>query len=707
VSERDYSEHENTLPLQSSDADVPLSPGAVVAENYKVERLIGSGGMGNVYLVEQIFLGKRFALKLLSKHHHAPAAVLRFQQEARTTAQLRHANLVEVHDYGVQGCDQPFLVMDYIEGITLSQILKEKGSLSLDYVIALALEVTQGLQYAHSKGVVHRDIKPGNILVLNAELVPVAGSVKIVDFGIAKLSQQEQGEIQELTKTGEIFGSPIYMSPEQCQGTVVDGRADIYSLGCVLFECLTGSPPFLGQNAMSTMVKRLTDDPPTLKEASLGKDYPESVESLVHKMLAVDPDKRYQTFDDVITELKQLQNRQGERLQVVQRSSGRRSPLPFRALMKNISIVIVTALVSSAATALVDRKFIFASEFNADTAYRTEQKRIAELADKRSAAKYLVDYKEAKRYPFREIQGQGEFRKEVLIFPNKCGKVSFGSPMSKMQEAFGPIETHGQLVNLFLSEEAAADPQTLQNLLDVNFGIIAYSGKYRVTNETLEMFAKLKHVQELDIDCCDISSLEPIYDRKMFGLDVGETPLTSSELLRLKHLREIEVITFGPIDKPSAVLSGLSKEKLTYLYYKGALASDNEAKLWRDLDENDVAMIASMPNLSAVGFQDCSEFNDERISQLVPMQSLRSLVIRDCRITPKALIYIEKMPHLDNINLAVDWPAKYKNALLSFARKKGIHVQIDQARASGAVTSNSTKADIAKSFNLEDPALSK
>jgi serine/threonine-protein kinase len=284
-----------------------LSPGSMVGDKYQIVSLIGSGGMGTVYRVQQVFLGKEFALKILDLHKRSDVTVKRFQQEARTASQLQHPNLVEVHDFDVFGGGQPYLVMDLVQGVTLSAVLKARGALPVDYVVNLCIQICFGLMYAHEKGVIHRDIKPGNIMLLHPDKEVSEGTIKIVDFGIAKLTQSEDGEIQALTKTGEIFGSPVYMSPEQCKGTAVDRRSDIYSLGCVMFECLTGAPPFLGDTAMATMLKRLSDEPTSLKETAPGCEFPAVLERIVRRMLAVDPADRYQELGVLIKDLMTLQ----------------------------------------------------------------------------------------------------------------------------------------------------------------------------------------------------------------------------------------------------------------------------------------------------------------------------------------------------------------------------------------------------------------
>jgi serine/threonine protein kinase len=202
---------------------------------------------------------------------------------------------VQVHDFGLLDDGKPYLVLDYVKGCTLAEYLKQHGPMTLEAVADVFAKVCFGLAYAHDQGVIHRDIKPSNIMLVDGASDGAEGSVKILDFGIAKLTSREDGEIQALTRTGEIFGSPLYMSPEQCSGGYIDHRSDIYSLGCVLFEALTGTPPHLGQTALATMMLHQSQQAPTLKEASLGKEFPDALERIVAKMLHKSPAERYRS----------------------------------------------------------------------------------------------------------------------------------------------------------------------------------------------------------------------------------------------------------------------------------------------------------------------------------------------------------------------------------------------------------------------------
>ncbi|MDR3614155.1 MAG: serine/threonine-protein kinase [Candidatus Obscuribacterales bacterium] len=280
-----------------------FAAGQVIGGKFKVISRLGSGGMGTVYRVEQIFLKKEFALKTMDRSTGSDVMIQRFQQEAKAAFSLNHPNLVKVHDYGILDNGNPYLVMDFIDGVTFAEYLKEHGPLPIESVAPLFVQACFGLMAAHEQSVVHRDIKPANLMLLNDVRLDSEGSVKLVDFGIAKLVNREDGEIQALTRTGEIFGSPLYMSPEQCSSGTVDHRSDIYSLGCVLFEMLTGTPPHMGQNALKTMLLHQAGETPTLKEASLGKDFPESLERIVAKMLRKYPEQRYQNVGLVAHDL--------------------------------------------------------------------------------------------------------------------------------------------------------------------------------------------------------------------------------------------------------------------------------------------------------------------------------------------------------------------------------------------------------------------
>lgn len=267
--------------------------GRVISEKYKIIEMVGKGGMGAVYLAE--VLGKKntwVAVKMLhAQLSEDKVSVKRFQQEASAASDLQHPNLIQQYDYGMIDEKQPFLVMEYLQGDSLNYVLREDGPLNPVIALRIFSQVMDGLKYAHDKGVVHRDIKPSNILLIKRE--GEEDLVKVLDFGLAKLMPWSGKESQHLTKTGEVFGSPIYMSPEQCMGKKLEPSSDIYSLGITLYESLTGKPPFKGQNVVQTASKHLSEQPPPFETICPELNLPLNLQNVVFKALEKDPANRY------------------------------------------------------------------------------------------------------------------------------------------------------------------------------------------------------------------------------------------------------------------------------------------------------------------------------------------------------------------------------------------------------------------------------
>ncbi|HEY9867834.1 MAG TPA: serine/threonine-protein kinase [Candidatus Obscuribacterales bacterium] len=269
--------------------------GEIFADRYEIISLIGTGGMSVVYKARHTLMKNFVAVKMLLPHMLlSPTNVKRFQQEAQAASALSHPNLITVHDLGVTPEGVPYIVMEYIEGCGLSDIIKKEGRLQPARCLDILIDVCDALSVAHEKGIIHRDLKPSNIMIA------VSGDgreqVKIVDFGIAKLLPTEGEEAQQLTQTGELFGSPLYMSPEQCLSRPLDARSDVYSLGCVMYEALTGSPPLAGGSIMETMYKHMHDLPPGLGTAVPEASLREQLEVVVFKAMAKEPEQRFQTM---------------------------------------------------------------------------------------------------------------------------------------------------------------------------------------------------------------------------------------------------------------------------------------------------------------------------------------------------------------------------------------------------------------------------
>jgi len=274
-----------------------------LSAKYTFLSTIGEGGMGVIYKARQIVLKKIVAIKMIHPHLCNAKTLSRLQVEGRAAGVLSHPSIVAVHDCGVTQNGQPYLVMDYVEGATLAEILRKEGSLSAQRVVSLTLQICDALAHSHSKSVLHRDLKPSNIMIVLAD--DGTEKIRIMDFGIAKIiDDTEGGAVQQLTRTGEAVGSPLYMSPEQCRGKSVDHRSDLYSLGCVMYECLTGAPPLMGNNVLETMMMHMNTKPIALSEATLGNRPSEHLEQTVMRLLEKDPDDRFQSMTDLQSNLR-------------------------------------------------------------------------------------------------------------------------------------------------------------------------------------------------------------------------------------------------------------------------------------------------------------------------------------------------------------------------------------------------------------------
>ena len=307
--------------------------GQIIKERYEITQLLGEGGMSYVYKAIDKQLQRTVAIKTLKPNYvEQEKFVERFKREAQTAANLNHPNIVQIFDWGIG--DEPFFVMEYIEGNTLTSIIANKRTISMNDILFIGAQVSSGLQAAHSKGLVHRDIKPGNIMITPE------GKVKVTDFGIVSLQNEES----DITKTGSILGTASYISPEQAQGKPVSKESDLYSLGTVLYELITGRPPFEGDTPIATATKHITDKPEKL--STYRASIPKGIENAVLKLLHKYPKDRFKNAEDLRAVLLQ-QKTQLQAIQTQENLVDLTSPkIKYRftlpALIISLSIVVGT-----------------------------------------------------------------------------------------------------------------------------------------------------------------------------------------------------------------------------------------------------------------------------------------------------------------------------------------------------------------------------
>ena len=275
--------------------------GRIIAERYRIEELLGRGGMGVVYRVEHVRIGKLMAMKLL---HGALArekeVVKRFKREAEAVSRLDHPNTVQVFDFG-QSEGMMYLVMEYLPGRDLGQLLKDEGALDFTRVARIGAQVCGSVAQAHDLGIIHRDLKPENIMVLEDR--GVSDFVKVLDFGLAKLREQEEMGEKSITRAGSILGTPYYMAPEHIRGEEVDARSDVYAVGALIYKALTGVPPFWASTPVGVLTMHLTEDVVPPSERVPKRDIPLEADRIVLKAMSRDPRDRYQSMDELRADL--------------------------------------------------------------------------------------------------------------------------------------------------------------------------------------------------------------------------------------------------------------------------------------------------------------------------------------------------------------------------------------------------------------------
>jgi serine/threonine-protein kinase len=295
------------LVIDQSVAQDPLV-GQILGDRFRVEAKLGEGGMGAVYQAEQVAMKRKVALKVLHPHLAQDESLIeRFHREAGAAARLNHPNTITVHDFGQTADGTLYIAMEFVDGKSLADETETGQPFPWTRAVHVAHQIAESLTDAHSEGIVHRDLKPDNVMLINR--AGQSDFVKLLDFGIAKVAEasEEDGDKRKaLTKTGMIFGTPQYMSPEQIRGSGVDHRTDIYALGVIVYQFLTGQLPFQAENPLGMLTKHLMEPPRPMRYVFPGLDCPPQLEVLVFRCLEKDASRRYQSMAEIVQELSAL-----------------------------------------------------------------------------------------------------------------------------------------------------------------------------------------------------------------------------------------------------------------------------------------------------------------------------------------------------------------------------------------------------------------
>lgn len=634
------------------------------ADKYEVIEEIGKGGMGTVYRVKQVLLDKILALKVIPSHYLNEQLTVRFQREARTMASLDHPNLARVSDFGIW-LNQPFMVMEYIEGNSLSKLISERV-IPPAQAVELFCQVLDGLNHAHQKGVLHRDIKPSNIMV---QRVNGINRAILLDFGIAKRIDSEDGAIatQALTRTGEMIGSPLYMSPEQARGDRLSERSDLYSLGCALFESLTGTPPFVGKTAVETFYLHIEQTPPTLKEAALGRDYAPGLEAVIRRLLAKNPDDRFASAEELKHALALcLQNEPTAR------------EVKIETIKKTTLPVLPIVILSLASLMLLGSVGLLLQQGEKTS---KEQAKELTLPPEPAIRLFSPTIPDSIISNDNEISLHAEANRHGHVTRSRVGSLVFYKQVLDERTAKELIQEKGlQKLGInystFPKHLLAKLPQTLHDLELIGVGL---------NKEDFKAIGKIQNLRELNVrvNVVDAKCLQNLATlQKLEVLDLNGTHIDAAALKELKHLKSLRglILSDNELIDDQAIVPILSLKQLEWLDISNTRVTPKGLKLLSSLSylrklgarklalgDDDVQVLNNFKRIkilklagnpiSTYGFEslkptpiftefDLSEcpLEDDVTPHLLRFKNLKALHISRTRITPQGFLKLHKLP---------------------------------------------------------------
>ncbi len=638
----------------------------LLADKYEFITVTGSGGMSVVYKARRHDNGEIVAIKMMHSLLMNDHALKRFQQEAKAITSLRHPNIITVHDFGVSEHGQPYMVMDFIEGNTLADVIKEKGGLTLDESLHRFIQLCDALEHAHEVGVLHRDLKPSNIMISNRD--GNFADARIVDFGIAKLldKEDENNDASHLTRTGELFGSPLYMSPEQCRGSKLDARTDIYSMGCVMYETLTGQPPLRGGSMVETFVLQMSEVPLSMAETCPGKNFPDELEAVIAKALAKDPDDRFQSMTELEFALMQIQPNQSSSSS--NKAKHRQNKTLLLTALPNkieipVKVVVVVALLGTTASILSLKKTpqpVNLVKSNQTTNSAPEEKiDIADLAKRnRMIRKEMtggddtlisalsggdlgmsrVDLSKADP-PIHDksgvLLGKLKSLEELNLNDNKIGDETLYAieklPLERLEVSRTNVTDRGVQTHIC-------------NHMGNTLKALALTGCKHVGSESIRTIGdKLQKLESLHITklVFDDQSFANLKKLSLHHLYAEQTPVSDDGISALSDM------------------TSLTKLKLNYttitdrgISYLTKLTKMRELELTQaPISDKGIALLANLKNLEKLDLG-YTTISAQGLASLAPLKSLQSLYLYNTKLGDEDLASLANFPELNHLDLA-------------------------------------------------------
>jgi serine/threonine protein kinase len=667
-------------------------PGKVIDKKYVILGLLGQGGMGAVYKAHHEQLNKDIALKTFRIDEYSEEAWKRFQQEAKILASLNDSHVVQIYDFNFSEDDVPFFTMELLNGQALDEKLKEEGSLKLETTIDIFIQVCQGLEAAHNRGILHRDIKPANIFLevvgQNRKVRADSGgfvkyNVKILDFGIGTLISDGNSAQGITVEAGSCFGSPLYMSPEQATGANLTAATDIYSCGCALFQVLTGEPPFLGKNAFATLRMHQEKKPPALSEKFAAGVIPERLDRLLAKMIEKDPARRFQSIKEVGEQLKELATNDftSQQLSIaatetkgladehVSVRSKRRAKL---SLILGLPVLALVGLLMSVVRPWQHTQVPSAGAIrnmaNLPT-FEAVKKNLGAKAPSVAPTKYLVTTEADRKNSMRRFQfpqgkrlgrlriaessGAGlEYAQGTVVVPASSRLIlSAGAELCsqpQLFEGFGPNDLYVLTLDDLTKQEGFVD----ENWNESHMKEIAkltglrefYCNQADLTSSSARPLGKLKNLHLLAIlgAKSDVSWLADF------------EPLSKLEDLRISHSFNLQSMAGRLVNEHSNI---------------GRLELSD-----CNLDDKTVQSIALLQNLQYLDLSDNHGVTDASLDSLSKAPMLKQLILGSTGISPACVSKLNKFKNLQFLSIESTLLSPKQLALLKAGRGKNFSI---------------------------------
>lgn len=651
----------------------PPGPGSLIDNKYRILSFIGAGGCGSVFLSEHVELNEKAAVKVLSEMNNARLAT-RFAQEAKFACRLNHPGIIRIFNYGMHA-GHPYYAMEVVDGQSLKERLSQSGALPLSEALQIACAICEALNYAHAKGIMHRDIKPANIVLTRVKPGSREFPVKLLDFGIARAIDPD-GSGQSLTVTGEIIGSPLYMSPEQSHGRSVDERSDIYSLGCTIFEMIAGAPPYRGKSVLGTIMLHNEGEIPLLSSRTDVK-IPQALDNVLATCMAKKMEERFSSASELYEALYSILEEVSPQSRVK-----RSSPSPFRGAIPvpkhNLRVWLAGGAAGLLALSLLASSLYFVESRRSrlPTLKNTDATTGIVSVGSTKEDSDTLKKAEAEAPPVRigefllnsEAVRRGEARHYVFPVSPKLGDFSICSPAGSSTEL---TLVHGR--ELFVPAGAYLKIKAYESLCDApeNFRGFPADGLeeiHLVKNlELAEVNAILKNIEHLtnlnvlDLQTTDAddSSLALLSGHKSLAwLDLRDTAVTGKGLAEsplCQHLTQLAVSDLKS-DLP-LFLSALKTSKLSSLTLCGCTLSNEDMK-----------RLCQIPKLNGLCLRNCN-IDEVKLNALAEAPNLVMLELRQSEVSPHCIPVLSKFKRAKQLSVgltgAESWTEAQRKSLLA------------------------------------------